>query len=84
MILLATGFRDKFKSLVSDAVLQEPVLPHEFRFIVEFKYDDGTRIVLGPCCGATETEMPPKWQFPYTVVRVGDQFRVMELPVLMP
>jgi len=72
MILLATGFRVKFKSLVSDGVLQEPVLPYEFRFIVEFKYDDGTLIMLGPCCGATETDMPPKSQFPYTVVRVGD------------
>ena len=69
---------------VSEAVLQEPVLPHEFRFIVEFKIDDGTRFVLRPCCGATETEMPPKWQFPYTVKRVGDHFRVMELPLLMP
>jgi hypothetical protein len=69
---------------VQDAILEEGAAPGEFRFILEFENEDGTRFTLGPCCGASETEMPPKWQFPYTVKRVGDQFQVMDLPVYMP
>lgn len=32
----------------------------EYIFLVEFNNPDGTRFTLGPCCGATETEMPPR------------------------
>jgi hypothetical protein len=66
---------------VHDAVLQEQTVPYEFQFIVEFEYDDGTIFVLGPCCGASETDNPPVQQFAYTVKRFNDQFRVMELPI---
>src|SRR5215204_3576947 len=38
-------------------------------FQVEFSNPDGSLFVLGPCCGATETEMPPVSQFQFTVVR---------------
>ncbi len=69
---------------VHQAILQEQSAPGEFQFIVEFENEDGTRFTLGPCCGASETEMPPKWEFPYTVKRVGDQFLVMDLPVSTP
>jgi Tol biopolymer transport system component len=69
---------------VHDAVIQEQKTPHEFQFIVEFEYDDGSLFVSGACCGATETDMPPVQQFPYTVKRFNDQFRVMELPVYVP
>jgi len=69
---------------VHAATLLEEAAPNEFMFMVEFEQADGTRFTLGPCCGASETEMPPKWQFAYTVKRVGDQFLVMDLPVTMP
>ncbi|MEX2029351.1 MAG: hypothetical protein WD906_00040 [Anaerolineales bacterium] len=52
--------------------------------MVEFVTDDGELFVLGPCCGATEAEMPPVWRFPYTVRVVGGEYLVMEMPVYVP
>jgi Tol biopolymer transport system component len=62
----------------------EKVSPIEFRFTVEFTNDDGTLFVRGPCCGATETEMPPQTQFTYVVKKVGDRFLIQDLPVYVP
>lgn len=55
-----------------------------FRFIVEFADADGSTFVLGPCCGADETEMPPVSQFEYLVEKVDNQFRVHGGPVYVP
>ena len=55
-----------------------------FRFIVEFANTDGSTFVLGPCCGADETEMPPVSQFEYTVEKVEEQFLVHGSPVYVP
>jgi len=54
-------------------------------FQVEFSNADGSLFVLGPCCGADETEMPPVAQFEYHVARTGDgTYRVMDLPPYIP
>lgn len=54
-------------------------------FQVEFSNPDGSLFVLGPCCGANETEMPPVSQFEYTVTRNPDgKFAVMNLPPYVP
>jgi len=54
-------------------------------FQVEFSNADGSLFVLGPCCGADETEMPPVSQFEYHVAQTGDgNFRVMDLPPYIP
>jgi len=54
-------------------------------FQVEFNNPDGSLFVLGPCCGANETEMPPVSQFEYKVSRnVGGKFVVMDLPPYVP
>jgi hypothetical protein len=54
-------------------------------FQVEFSNADGSSFVLGPCCGANETEMPPVSQFEYRVARASDgSFRVMDLPPYIP
>lgn len=54
-------------------------------FNVEFSNPDGTLFVLGPCCGATETEMPPVSQFEYRVQKAADgKFVVLDLPVYVP
>jgi hypothetical protein len=46
---------------------------------------DGSLFVLGPCCGANETEMPPVSQFEYKVTRdASGQFVVMDLPPYVP
>lgn len=54
-------------------------------FQVEFSNADGSLFVLGPCCGADETEMPPVSQFEYTVTRSTDgRFVVMNMPPYVP
>lgn len=54
-------------------------------FQVEFNNSDGSLFVLGPCCGADETEMPPVSQFEYTVSRNADyEFVVMNTPPYVP
>lgn len=54
-------------------------------FQVEFNNPDGSLFVLGPCCGANETEMPPVSQFEYTVSRNTDhRFVVMNMPPYVP
>lgn len=55
-----------------------------FSFLITFTGRDGGVFVLGPCCGADETQMPPVSQFTYTVKRIDGQFKVMELPVYVP
>lgn len=70
--------------LVARVVEEKQVSPDEFSFVVEFMNEDGTLFVLGPCCGATEAEMPPVWQWPYTVKKIDGQFRVMGAPVFVP
>lgn len=54
-------------------------------FQVEFSNPDGSLFVLGPCCGANETEMPPVSQFEYAVTRNSDgKFVVMTTPPYVP
>ena len=54
-------------------------------FQVEFNNPDGSLFVLGPCCGADETEMPPVSQFEFTVTRNSDgNFVVMNTPPYVP
>jgi len=69
---------------VGNIVTEEQVSPTQFRFTVEFVNDDGSQFVRGPCCGATEEEMPPQSEFTYTVKKVDDKFLVQELPVYVP
>jgi hypothetical protein len=64
-----------FNKLVGDSYI----------FQVEFSNPDGSLFVLGPCCGATETEMPPVSQFEFTVTRNSEhRFVVMDTPPYVP
>ena len=64
-----------FDQLVEDAYI----------FQVEFNNPDGSLFVLGPCCGATETEMPPVSQFQFTVIRNADgRLVVINTPPYVP
>jgi hypothetical protein len=57
----------------------------EFQFRVEFSTPDGGLFVRGPCCGASETDMPPQSDFLYTVTMSKDgEYRVQDLPVYVP
>lgn len=54
-------------------------------FQVEFSNPGGSLFVLGPCCGANETEMPSISQFEYTVRRNSDmKYAVMNTPPYVP
>ncbi len=69
---------------VRSAVLKQQV-GDAYIFQVEFSNPDGSLFVLGPCCGANETEMPPVSQFEFTVTRNADgKFVVMNMPPYVP
>lgn len=71
--------------VVRTAAFNELTGQGEYIFTVEFNNPDGTLFVLGPCCGATETEMPPVSQFEYRVAKNSDgDFVVLDLPVYVP
>ncbi len=56
-----------------------------FTFTVEFSNPDGSLYILGPCCGADETTMPPLSRFDIRVRRdANGQFKVLDLPVYSP
>lgn len=63
----------------------EKLTGDSYVFQVEFSQPDGNLFVLGPCCGANETEMPPISQFEYIVSRNEDhKYVVMNPPPYMP
>ncbi|WP_026370173.1 hypothetical protein [Kallotenue papyrolyticum] len=69
---------------IKKIVREQATAAREFRFLVEFANEDGTTFRRGPCCGASEEEMPPETQFGYIVTKIGDQFLVQGLPVYVP
>jgi hypothetical protein len=71
---------------VHSARLQEDLASGaEFRFLVEFSTPNGELLVRGPCCGASETDMPPESAFLFTVsVSRDGEYRVQDLPVYIP
>jgi len=69
---------------VRSATFQE-LRGDSYVFQVEFSNPDGSLFVLGPCCGASETEMPSISQFEFTVSRTtNSKFVVMNTPPYMP
>ena len=66
------------------ATLRE-VKGNEYVFTVEFSNLDGSLFVRGPCCGASETEMPSVSQFDYTIQKDAEgKFKTVDLPVYVP
>lgn len=69
---------------VRSATFQE-VIGDSYVFQVEFSNPDGSLFVLGPCCGANETEMPPVSRFEFTVSRNADgRFVILNTPPYVP
>ena len=67
------------------SVTLQQLVGDSYIFQVEFSNQDGSLFVLGPCCGANETEMPPVSQFEYTVARNADhRYVVMNTPPYVP
>ena len=74
-----------FQCLPIRQVLQTYEDPNStFHLLVEFNDRDGNLLVVGPCCGADATQMPPRSQFEYTVIRRQGKYLVQELPVFIP
>jgi hypothetical protein len=66
-------------------VLEGRPSPAELKFAVEFKNDDGSLFVRGPCCGEAETDLTSQSVFVYTVVKsTADDYVVLEMPVYAP
>ncbi len=56
-----------------------------YSFSVEYSNPDGSLFTLGPCCGATETEMPPVSEFDCTVKKTDQGgYVVLCLPEYVP
>ena len=70
--------------VIRTATLSEQV-GTTFVFQVEFSNPDGSLFVLGPCCGASETEMPSESLFEYRVMKTAEnKFLVLDLPLYVP
>jgi len=70
---------------VRTAVLKNQPSPTEFAFDVEFETKDGSVFVLGPCCGASESDQPSKSVFIVTVIETAEgNFLVLDMPPYLP
>ncbi len=59
--------------------------PGVIAFDVQFSTREGELFVIGPCCGADETEQPPVSLFTVRVARGDDgRYRVIDLPPYRP
>lgn len=57
----------------------------EYTLTVQFLRNDGEVFILGPCCGANETEMPPMSEFPIRVIEdETGEYKVLDLPPYVP
>lgn len=83
VLLRAVCERQSLCMPVHDVVDGEEVKEGEYRFTVRFALE-GEVFVLGPCCGADETEMPPISEFSYEVIKDGDRFMVKAEPLYVP
>jgi hypothetical protein len=70
---------------VLDLLFVEVNDQQEYVFEVAFANPDGSQFILGPCCGATEEEMPPVSEFPVRVACQRDgACLVLDLPPYVP
>ena len=70
---------------VYDAEFKNKLSENEFLFDVRFRNSEGEIFVLGPCCGATEEEMPPVSVFEIRVIcESNTSCKVLDLPPYVP
>ncbi|HRF48480.1 MAG TPA: hypothetical protein PLC98_12720 [Anaerolineales bacterium] len=53
-------------------------------FRVSFYNPDGSTFTLGPCCGASEADMPPRSEFSYEVTVSEGHYLVLGTPPYVP
>ena len=82
--LLADGKIRPLNVKVGDKVIFGKYSGTEFKFVVQFVNDNGTLFKMGPCCGASEEDMPTKSDFEYIVKKDNNGFIVITGPVYTP
>lgn len=69
---------------VKNVVEQQQISPVEFKFVVQFANNDGSLFKRGPCCGATEEQMPTQTVFEFVVKLVDNKYMIISPPVYVP
>ena len=70
---------------VGEVVSEQPLSANVLKFKVQFRNPDGSLFVLSPCCGESETTMPPVSEFECDVARTSTgEFKVLCLPPYVP
>lgn len=68
-----------------EIMLDETTSEGEYIFSVSFQNENGELLVIGPCCGADETDSPPVSEFSFTVtMNEQGQYQVANLPPYIP
>ena len=69
---------------VTDITDTEQVSESEIIFHVVFMQPDGSRFMIGACCGGDPAATPPVWQFAYPVQKIDGVWKVMRGPLFTP
>jgi hypothetical protein len=69
------------KAMVIDTIKENE---ETYNLLVQFKRADGSIFILGPCCGATEEEMPSQKEFNFKVKKINNEFKVITTPIYVP
>lgn len=68
-----------------EATIIDRVSEKDFVYQVSFRNPDGSIFKVGPCCGATEEEMPPVRLFDIHVIcNTSDECKILDLPPYVP
>jgi nucleotide-binding universal stress UspA family protein len=70
--------------LVVQSVVAAEATGNEVRVVITLARPDGTQFKLGPCCSSEPGDGPPKVEWVYHLVRVGDQLKVRNPPIYVP
>lgn len=78
---------ENYARLTKEATLQASITGVEkysegkYILTVQFLNSDGSILVEGPCCGATEEQMPSSDKFEYKVKKIDGIFKVITAPL---
>lgn len=70
--------------LKTQVISSERISEGHYVFTVGFINSDGSEYIYGPCCGASEEEMPSKTEFEFHVVKIADEYKVTTAPLYRP
>ncbi len=84
-LLLETSCKRQVKCYkVLKITKEEAASPREFKFLVQFQNNDGSLFKRGPCCGATEAEMPIQTEFEFLVKKINGDYKIMTQLIYVP